>query len=490
MAFYEKDYTRHVSMFLILLCFPLCTSNAQESEGNVNPIQIPIIKTRHFVHTKFFAQIPGEQDGPARILAMIPFKKDIFVVSFTNIHRVRPNGTAELFMNVRRAIWIGSRRRRHLSVEQRVHAGVRSIAFDPSDRKRFYISAMETRPRDPTQFKYISDVPDHTNADSVLIEFRMNDDDVPIFESYRCVFRVGMPKLDHTIRQIVFRKNLLYIAHGDGSEQAASFGGGQNSDARGKILRINPRQKGKLSYTIPRSNPFVGDSSMLGEVWALGFRNPHHLCFDRFGVLFVADTGRSNVEEVNVVFPGGNYGWSLREGTFKHTGARLINGIKPLPSDDKKFNFTYPAAQVGHEGPINSGFIGQAIAGACPVQNGSPMKGRYYYSDFPISGKLFFSFLGELKRARTRGNPSKLSQARTRQAQICYDHDNNPNTPPVRLQTLGDVVRYDPIFKDLPRVDIRFGQGKGGELYWSSKRNGRVYVFTSSLRKNAKRGPC
>lgn len=217
------------------------------------------------------------------------------------------------------------------------------------------------------------------------------------------------------------------------------------------------------------------------EIYALGFRNPHNLCFARDGTLFVADAGRANVEEVNIVERGRNYGWSRREGTFVHVGGGLIRGVRDLPARDERFGFTYPAAQVGHEGNVGAGFIGQAIAGGCPIQNGSPMSGNYFYADFPETGKLYFSSIPALKRAVTKGPRQRLWQARTKQAVIFFDHDNNPRTPPKRFNSLGDAMRSEYRFRNEKRVDVRFGRGTRGELYWSSKVSGRIYIFTSSL---------
>lgn len=342
---------------------------------------------------------------------------------------------------------------------------------------------MEERPRNPSKFKYISDLqPPRINADSVLIEFKCDNNGNPITRSYRNVFRVGMPVFDHPIKQIAFRNENLYIAHGDGSEQSATAGGGQKNDALGKILRINPRARGGKPYSIPPGNPFARNNKFLPEIWAYGLRNPHHICFGNDGTLYSADAGRSNIEEVNLIKPGKNYGWADREGTFVHAGGGLISGLRTLPNDDAKNGYVYPNAQVGHDGPLRAGFIGQAIAGGCPVENGSPMSGNYFYSDFPETGNLYFSGIRELKRAVVTGPPSQLRQARTRQAVIFFDHDDNPKTPPKRYSGLGDAMRSEPAFRKQNRVDVRFGRGSRGELYWSSKKSGRIYIFTSSVR--------
>lgn len=347
-----------------------------------------------------------------------------------------------------------------------------------------YISAMESRPYNYRKFTYVSDVVDPVPVDSVLMEFTLNEARTRArIQTYRSVFRIGLAVYDHPIKQIVFdRRERLYIGHGDGAGQGAFGGGGQNVDALGKILRIDPlpRQSGpypRRSYRIPPDNPFVGQPGSLPEVYASGFRNPHHLCFGGGKDLFVAETGRSNVEEINIVRGGENFGWSEREGPFRYIGFAWKGGVKPLPADDEKFNYTYSAAAWGHVGVGEERTEGQAIGGSCPVTNASPMRGMYLYADFPISGKLFYSNMSDLLGAVTRGPPAALTRAPTYRPNICW-HGRDGVVR--RAETLKEViVKEDGLLPDA-RADIRFGRGPRGVLYWSSKTTGKIYIFLTS----------
>src|SRR5262249_61891107 len=96
----------------------------------------------------------------------------------------------------------------------------------------------------------------------------------------------------------------------------------------GKVIRINPldpalttNDDGMVSangqYRIPRDNPFFNQVGALGEIYAFGFRNPYRFSFDaEGGRLVLADVGQNNIEEVDIVSRGGNYGWDFKEGTF------------------------------------------------------------------------------------------------------------------------------------------------------------------------------
>ncbi len=93
---------------------------------------------------------------------------------------------------------------------------------------------------------------------------------------------------------------LLYIATGDagGADLA------QDPDSlAGKILRVTPEG------SVPRDNPFTGS-----PVFSLGHRNVQGLAFDSRGRLWASEFGQSDVDELNLVAAGSNYGWPDCEG--------------------------------------------------------------------------------------------------------------------------------------------------------------------------------
>ena len=93
----------------------------------------------------------------------------------------------------------------------------------------------------------------------------------------------------------------LYVATGDAGEPDSA----QDLDSlAGKILRTSP------DGSIPRDNPFP-DSA----VWSLGHRNVQGLAFDSAGRLWATEFGTNIADELNLITPGGNYGWPAVEGT-------------------------------------------------------------------------------------------------------------------------------------------------------------------------------
>ena len=88
----------------------------------------------------------------------------------------------------------------------------------------------------------------------------------------------------------------LYAGVGDAGDPAAPQ---DPAVPLGKILRMNP------NGSIPGDNPQPGSL-----VYALGIRNASGLSFHPLtGRLFATDSGGERGEELNLIFPGGNYGW-------------------------------------------------------------------------------------------------------------------------------------------------------------------------------------
>ena len=505
-----RTYRRCLGMLVLLLS----ATSASAQEGVVGG---DILLSGLEIDVRRFVQVPDFGGSRPRLNALtytgMPGDDRLFVVDDGNSGRIYQfdgsdaSGTqvASEFFHVDAAVFTATGRR--VNNDNLAHGGVRGLAFHPdfANNGKFYTSIMEDRPVTTAGHTYISDVASPISADSVLVEWTYDHGLEQVdTTSYREVFRVGMPVYDHPIKQISFNRlaqpldedyGLLYIAHGDGSTQSADPGGGQNSDGRGKILRIDPLIDGANSYSVPATNPFVGDAGMLDEVYALGFRNPHNLSFADSPdgpQLIVADIGRSNVEEVNIVAAMGNHGWSEREGTFVHinAGGGNINGVDPLPANEADFGFTYPVAQFGHDVPAGSTFSGQAIVGGHVIANGSVLDGEYIFGEFATTGRLFHANYDDMLAAVTmldpmdpaRDEPGELTQATVEEFTVLFDHDNDPMTASLLRSSMEDVIDDEPTYSGGGRADLRMGEGPGGELYILNKRNGYIYIATSTLR--------
>lgn len=240
------------------------------------------------------------------------------------------------------------------------------------------------------------------NHRSVIREWKLNFSSFtpePAALETRMLLTVDQPQFNHNGGALNFGPdNLLYIAFGDGGASDdegighGAEGNGQNpGNPLGSLLRIDPAGNNSSNgkYGIPNDNPFVGSDTALPETYAYGFRNPFRFSFDsKTGELVLADVGQNNIEEVDVVQPGGNYGWRLKEGSFRFEP----NGNDPgfVTDGSVEGNFIDPIVQYDHdEGTaVIGGFVyrGNAI---------SALQGKYLFGDVAKTGngdgRLFYS---------------------------------------------------------------------------------------------------
>jgi putative heme-binding domain-containing protein len=130
---------------------------------------------------------------------------------------------------------------------------------------------------------------------------------------------------------------MLYISTGDAGtpDPPDPLATGQDiSDVLSSVLRIDvDRPDAGKPYGIPQDNPFIAMPGARGEVWAYGFRNPWRLSFDpKTGALWVGDVGWELWEMIYRVERGGNYGWSITEGSRQDVRADRARGPTPILS--------------------------------------------------------------------------------------------------------------------------------------------------------------
>jgi glucose/arabinose dehydrogenase len=243
---------------------------------------------------------------------------------------------------------------------------------------------------------------------------------------------------------------LLYICAGDGGSVAAGRPDWTHklSSPYGSILRLDPLGTNSVNgrYGIPAANPYANDgkADTLGEIYAWGFRNPHRISWDSQPPhrALIGDIGENQIEEVNLLTKGGDYGYPDREGTFV-LRTNQTNVVYPLPADDATFGFTYPVAQFDHD-------EGSAIAGGY-VYRGSnvpTLRGLYFFGDIP-SGRMFYIKADTI----TPGSQSTI-----------YELGLTRNGTDARLTTLAGTTR----------ADVRFGIDLAGEVYVMTKGDGRI----------------
>ena len=176
------------------------------------------------------------------------------------------------------------------------------------------------------------------NYQNVVNEWKISATNANVIDpaSRREVVSFGKNASNHNGGTLAFGPdNYLYLALGDGGDandvglsHIEPGGNAQNlSTPLGKFLRFDPLNPALTptspnpvsangQYRIPTTNPFQG-AGQVPEIYAYGLRNPYRFAFDRVsGDLIHADVGQNNIEEIDRIILGGNYGWPIKEGDF------------------------------------------------------------------------------------------------------------------------------------------------------------------------------
>lgn len=267
------------------------------------------------------------------------------IKSFENAASVK---SAVLVLDIRKRVSYGG------------EMGLLGLAFHPDFKSNgyFYVNYTKDSPRETvvSRFKITNGVAD-PNAETVLFTF-------------------AQPYSNHNGGKLAFGPDgFLYVATGDGGSGGDPKNNGQNKQAwLGKILRIDVNSTGKGHYGIPADNPFKGKAGLREEIFAYGLRNPWRFSFDaKTGQLWTGDVGQNEIEEIDIVTKGGNYGWRIREADAVYD-----------PSQKPETTLIDPIHEYQHGADGNSvtgGYVYRGVANPA-------LQGKYIYGDFG-SGRIW-----------------------------------------------------------------------------------------------------
>src|SRR5262249_34523372 len=387
------------------------------------------------------------------------------------------------------------------AIYNRLESGFIGFVFHPEFARNglFYTVHGERAAGNPATPTFIP--PGFTRADvtshNVINEWHAADPAANTFEGTRReLLRIGqvVANLTHPMGDLEFNPvskpgapdyGLLYTS---GSDLGFSNGGGPHANnpsqtqrlgtVIGAILRIDPRSpsvsggfKGLGDYTVPAINKFAadGDPKTLGEIYAYGFRNAHRLSWDADGTMFASDIGMNNIEEINIVHEGRNYGWMKREGLFENGITRpggALNQLFPLPPDllrgRRKDEFTYPVAMYDHT-------QGQAVTGGFAYHGRIPaLRGKFVFGDI-VRGRLFAADLAAMKKADD-GVPQTV--APVEEVQL-YTRDASGNRTYVTFRELIEAVNGTTAV----RADLHVSHTRDGEILLTSRQDGTIRML-------------
>ena len=430
-----------------------------------NPIPDTVRLSPLVVGLKLFTQIPASGPKAKLPLARItkldyePNTGKLFILDLRGkLYRMQ-NNTPGVYMNM-------ARLKPGFINEPGLGTGFGSFAFHPDFAKNglLYTTHTEAAGSGKADFSYGDTI--KVSLQWVLTEWKTNNPGAATFSGTgRELLRVNMVDVIHGMQEIAFNPlakpgdkdyGMLYVGIGDGGSVDQGFPMlAHNSDKIwGTVLRIDPtgNNSANAKYGIPPDNPFVKnkDGKSLGEIFAWGFRNPHRITWTKSGEMLVSHIGGGNIESVDLVMPGDDFGWPTREGTFVLNPYGDLNKVYPLPSDDTDYHITYPVAQYDHDGHA------AAISGGLEYWGtGIPaLKGKFLFGDIS-SGRLFFIELADIRQGK---------QATIKEWRVAVDGIK---------KTLKELCGSD-------RVEMRLGRDAKGDLYILTKADGKVYQLTSA----------
>ncbi|MGW3622977.1 PQQ-dependent sugar dehydrogenase [Streptomyces sp. NPDC000880] len=351
-------------------------------------------------------------------------------------------------------------------------------AFHPEFGKngRFYTihTELASQATETPDFKQAGTAAYH----GIITEWTADDPAAAVFHgTHREVLRIAFTGQVHGIQQIDFNPTakphdkdygLLYLAVGDGGQGVGNSEPQNMALPHGKLLRIDPagRDSANGKYGIPASNPFVGVPGALGEIYAVGMRDPHRFSWDTGGShrMYLGHIGEHAVESVYEVKAGDNFGWSEREGPFvfdKKTTDPCAR-ILPLPAEDSQYGYTYPVAAYDHDPGADwncRSDVGRAIAGGFVYRgkDAPELRGTYIFGDL-VDGRILAADTRDMRRGAGLAPLKQL---------MLFDKSTGKKV------TMRDLAGDQ-------RVDLRFGSDRSGGLYLVSKANGKVWKVTGT----------
>lgn len=256
-----------------------------------------------------------------------------------------------------------------LDIKDRVRAdgeqGLLGVAFHPdfNNTKCFYVYySAASNPRRSIIARYNLSLTDPNQANN---------------ESELVLLEILQPNYsNHKAGQLAFspKDGYLYIATGDGGGGGDPEGNAQNrTTLLGNILRVdvdNPANG--ENYGIPDDNPFVDNlEGYREEIFAYGFRNPWRFSFDpETGWLWVGDVGQNEMEEIDIVEKGKNYGWNIKEGSLCFNPSSGCNSTGLM---DPVWEYDH---SVGNAPAIIGGYVYRG------EKFNDDLEGIYIYGDF------------------------------------------------------------------------------------------------------------
>jgi glucose/sorbosone dehydrogenase len=457
---------------VLLMAFPALAQNTTD------PFPEPIAAVDGVIKVNFveFASLPDITGEAARmmLLADEPGTRRMFVNDMRGpLYSISYDGkTVTQYVDLNAPAW-------GVSVQSMGNErGVQSFAFHPQFNQRgtggfgkFYTVTDTSNMAPPADFKPSGG--GHTH-DTILLEWTAKNPGAATYDggAPRELLRFAQPFANHNGGQLTFHTlasprdadfGLLYMGFADGGSGGDPLKHAQNlNSAFGKILRLDPLGSTSANgkYGIPAGNPFANDSdaNTLGEIYAVGLRNPQRIFWDpKNGNMFVADIGQNTVEKISLVTAGANLGWNVWEGSFGFVSGSGVN-LANRRGDPK---LIYPVVEYGQPDPLfqpNSAVTGGYVYRQTAIPQ---LTGLLLFGDNP-SGEIFYIHADNLPK----GGQDAIRR-------IMFNDDGTSKNL-LQLIKEKNVKQGKPL---ATRADLRFGLGPEGRIFVLNKRDGTIRLF-------------
>jgi glucose/arabinose dehydrogenase len=111
--------------------------------------------------------------------------------------------------------------------------------------------------------------------------------------------------------------NNIYFSVGDRGERP---NGQDKQNSNGKIHRLT--EDGK----VPNDNPFFLEEGTMQSIYSFGHRNPQGVAMNPLtGEIWTHEHGPKGGDEVNLIYPGANYGWPIVSYGINYNGTVFTN---------------------------------------------------------------------------------------------------------------------------------------------------------------------
>ena len=172
--------------------------------------------------------------------------------------------------------------------------GLMGLVLDPNFSQNHYIYIMHTYTEDGQIYNRVIRLIENNNRasiDRILID------------------KIPGGRFHNGGRLKIGPDQMLYISTGDATNPLLAQ---DLTSTAGKILRLT------LDGNIPTDNPIPNS-----PIYSFGHRNPQGLAWSLQNILYASEHGQSAHDEINIIYPGANYGWPLVQGDEDLPGMML-----------------------------------------------------------------------------------------------------------------------------------------------------------------------